>query len=361
MNYTNNSFNLLFSSYILPHLQKEEQSADLGYTITGERIFIGFLRIQETDTYVLLGPTAAFEITISQAQNILKSLALPSSRINELVSALNRYSRYTIEQSKNILTLLDFLLNNRTNHEVVYFPTQNHSAPQENTPLQLPFVMEIDKSTETEMLSYIEYGRTDLLQNALGKLFNSGGDIPEVSSDVEHAMKKLFIVNVGVVSRTALKGGIDYGTMTEMSTYYLKKIDEVSGFNEISNLIYKMFMSFAHVVAMQKQIPTNTMITGKIRQVVFAHINEKITPTLISEIINMDLSYICRHFKKDTGMTISTYINHVKISECRRLLSTTDLSILDISIRLGYTSHNYMSTMFKKIVGMTPEDYRKNG
>jgi len=77
----------------------------------------------------------------------------------------------------------------------------------------------------------------------------------------------------------------------------------------MENLIYlidkleflgSVIHGFCQVVSTHKQITTTTMISKKIRQVVFSHMNEKITPTQTASIINMDVAYICRHFKQDT-------------------------------------------------------------
>jgi len=254
--------------------------------------------------------------------------------------------------------MLDYLINNRKDYEAVYFPNIAYTALQETASPPIPLAINADSSMEKEILSYVEYGRVDLLKQALDTVFASDGDIPNISSDAERSMKNLFIVNLGVVSRTAYRGGVDYGTIIEITDYYMGKIENINGFKEVRDLMYKMFISFTQTAAMHNQIQTNTIVSNKIKQVVFSHINEKITPTLISGIINMDVSYICRHFKKDTGMTISSYINHVKISECRRLLTATDLTIWDIANRLGYNTHSYMSKVFKDIVGATPEEYR---
>ena len=143
-----------------------------------------------------------------------------------------------------------------------------------------------------------------------------------------------------------------------MYIYYLDKIDTVVGAENIRNLIYNMILEFAQLTAKRNQIPTSTVVSNKIKQIIFAQINEKITPTLIAEMINMDVSYICRHFKKETGITISSYINHIKIQECQRLLEVTDMSILDIATHLSYSTPNYMTKVFKNIVGITPIEYR---
>jgi len=356
-NYSPNNLNTTFSSYITSYL--DQHKAALGYTITEERIFMGYVRIENSDLTILIGPTNAFKVTDAQAKNLLKTLGLPQAQVNALTSALNRHARYTIEQSLHFLTMLDYSINHYQNRTIEFFSTTTHKKDRQTVTPEIPFLATVDGSMEKEILSYIQYGQIDLLQQSLNQLFASSMDIPPVSPNLEQTMKQLFTINVGVVSRTALRGGIDYSTMIEMTSYYLQKIDTATDFRQISSLIYEMFMSFAKAVLRQNQIATPTLLSKKIKQIIFSHLNEKITPTMIAKIIHMDVSYLCRHFKKETGMTITAFVKHVKITECQRLLTATDMAILDISVQLGFSSHHYMSKVFKEIVGMSPASYRR--
>jgi YesN/AraC family two-component response regulator len=51
---------------------------------------------------------------------------------------------------------------------------------------------------------------------------------------------------------------------------------------------------------------------------------------------------------------------YCRIEEAKRLLLGTDLSISDISVRIGYPNSNYFNQIFKKMVGMTPGKFRND-
>ena len=71
----------------------------------------------------------------------------------------------------------------------------------------------------------------------------------------------------------------------------------------------------------------------------------------------MDLSYLGREFKKSTGKTITLYIQEQKIAEARRQLETTNLPLSQIAMQLNFSSQNYFHHVFKKITGVTPNQY----
>lgn len=69
--------------------------------------------------------------------------------------------------------------------------------------------------------------------------------------------------------------------------------------------------------------------------------------------------YLCRLFKKNTGITIMEYINKLKIECAKQLLSSdTKKSVTDTALESGFNSPIYMSRIFKQETGMTPREYR---
>ena len=69
--------------------------------------------------------------------------------------------------------------------------------------------------------------------------------------------------------------------------------------------------------------------------------------------------YLTRIFKKETGMSLSDYLQQRRIDCAKELLASTGQSVSDIAIASGYSNLSYFSTIFKKATGMNPVDYRK--
>lgn len=64
-------------------------------------------------------------------------------------------------------------------------------------------------------------------------------------------------------------------------------------------------------------------------------------------------------FKKATGGTFISYLTNLRIQKARELLRNTNLPVYEIAERCGYDAPAYFSTLFKKTVGVSPNDYRK--
>lgn len=71
-------------------------------------------------------------------------------------------------------------------------------------------------------------------------------------------------------------------------------------------------------------------------------------------------SKISHTFNKCMGMSIKQYINKLRIDDAKALLEHSDLAITEIAFSVGFSDSNYFTGIFKKNVGITPSEYRKN-
>jgi AraC family transcriptional regulator len=68
--------------------------------------------------------------------------------------------------------------------------------------------------------------------------------------------------------------------------------------------------------------------------------------------------HFARLFKQVVGVTPHAYLASVRLERAMKLLLTTDLSLLEISQRVGYASQSHFTKVFKSLTGMTPRDFR---
>lgn len=70
-------------------------------------------------------------------------------------------------------------------------------------------------------------------------------------------------------------------------------------------------------------------------------------------------SYLSSLFKQDTGTTIVDYINSQRVDRAAVLLATTDRSIAAVAAAVGILDVNYFTKIFKKQLGTTSTQYRR--
>ncbi len=79
----------------------------------------------------------------------------------------------------------------------------------------------------------------------------------------------------------------------------------------------------------------------------------------LSSIIHVCDNHLIRQFKSATNKTPINFINDVRIEQALKLLINSELSITEISYKVGFSSVNYMSKIFKTNLKMSPNQYRK--
>lgn len=87
--------------------------------------------------------------------------------------------------------------------------------------------------------------------------------------------------------------------------------------------------------------------------------SEQITLNEIAKKYYYSPSYFSRAFKKNFGVTFSAYLQNVRIQNVIRLMQDSDLSIEEISEKIGYHDKRELYRSFKKVTGTTPSSYRK--
>ena len=89
------------------------------------------------------------------------------------------------------------------------------------------------------------------------------------------------------------------------------------------------------------------------------HISEPTTLSHIATFLNMSREYTASLFKKETGMTVSQYVNEQKLLRACDLLRDSPLNLTEISTLLGYNDYSYFSHIFRKRFGVPPSQFSK--
>ncbi len=97
---------------------------------------------------------------------------------------------------------------------------------------------------------------------------------------------------------------------------------------------------------------------SKANHYISANYNTKISLDSISKYLNLDKTYFCKIYKKETKKSFSLTLNEIRIEKSKSLLMEENHSILDVALAVGFNDQTYFSNVFKKITGFTPTEYR---
>lgn len=87
--------------------------------------------------------------------------------------------------------------------------------------------------------------------------------------------------------------------------------------------------------------------------------DQTLTLELTANELSVSPVYLSRMLKKELGDSFISLLTGIRIRKAIQLLNGTELSIHEIAEQTGYESQHYFSTAFKKVIGISPNKYRK--
>ncbi len=105
-------------------------------------------------------------------------------------------------------------------------------------------------------------------------------------------------------------------------------------------------------------IEAGSRIVERILQCIREEYAKDLSLDYIADKVFLSPSYTSSLFKKETGQTLTYYINQVRMKKAKELLKSTNMKLVDVSLAVGYSSQIYFSMLFKNLFGMTPTQYR---
>lgn len=93
---------------------------------------------------------------------------------------------------------------------------------------------------------------------------------------------------------------------------------------------------------------------------VFCYQHKNLTLNMLAGMLNLSVRQTQRLLQKYFGKTFSQKLTEARIAEAMQLLRNTDSSITEISEHLGFSSIEYFSSTFRKLMNCSPREYRKS-
>lgn len=101
---------------------------------------------------------------------------------------------------------------------------------------------------------------------------------------------------------------------------------------------------------------------SQIANYIMDNLQKELSLERLASLVHVNTSYLSRLFKSTTGVSLSNFILEARIEKAKfLLLNETNKPIKSISDEVGFTNVNHFCNTFKKLVGITPANYRSSG
>ena len=95
------------------------------------------------------------------------------------------------------------------------------------------------------------------------------------------------------------------------------------------------------------------------KEYILQNIHEQISLVTVADYLGIHPSYLSKIFRMATGETFTDFVAAVKMGEAERLLTSSNMRIYEISELLKYNDPGYFIKLFRKVYGVSPNEYRQ--
>lgn len=174
-----------------------------------------------------------------------------------------------------------------------------------------------------------------------------------------YILKKFFSEICYLITYKWVEIGFYPEEVNEKKFTCLKKIENSPDYQSLMKNFTEIFADLEQFFTEHIQIKSNTMITEVIKYV-HQNYDQDISLESTAKHFFIDKSYLCKLFKKHTQQNFNDYLMQIRIHKAKELLNNPEYGVNVVSAKVGYSDYSYFGRIFKKIVGVTPSEYRKS-
>lgn len=210
---------------------------------------------------------------------------------------------------------------------------------------------------ENKVLHAITRGDPHSLKKALEEVKGLSWPFRHPNAPVR-SMKNLSISSNTLFRKAAENAGVHPLHLDSISGKFATQIELAQSIDELEGLYAEMAQVYCSVVKELSVAALPPLIAEAVTYIRF-YIDQPLSLNRMADTLGVHSSHLSRTFKKALGMTLTNYINTLRIQEAKDLLDQGNASIAKIASSVGYNDPNYFSKVFHKLEHVTPQDYRK--
>ncbi len=344
--------------------------SNVGYYITPSFHFYGIVNCSQYK--IVLGPTSQVAVTEQELKELAFLTNVPQSELRDFLSAMKRIVPMPYESIMQMLCVVNYVLNGEklTLEDLTIYDTHqtqiqstfeteranqnlNKVYSDGTNPPASPNNMDI----EQQITSIVRKGDVTALHEWVANAPAVRSGI--LATDAIRQLKNTFIVTATLVSRAAIRGGMNAIDALAISDSYIQKCEVLNSFEAITNLQFRMVTDFTEHVHRLRVANSPSKLVTDVANYVQQHIADSITTEDIAANLYLSRPYLSKKFKEQTGENLIDFILREKCEEAKRLLSYTDRPLASISTYLSFSSQSHFTRTFKKYVGISPSEYRE--
>lgn len=162
-----------------------------------------------------------------------------------------------------------------------------------------------------------------------------------------------------LLRKAAEKAGVHPIHIDSYSNCNISMLEKLTSVEQCMSAQRKIVLGYCQIVKDHQQ-KSHSPLIRRVLAYAETDLSADLTLKSLSAHLGVNASYLSTLFSKEMGMSLTEYVNTLRISHAKILLENTDIPIKSIASRCGIEDIHYFTRVFKKTCGVTPKGYRES-
>lgn len=182
--------------------------------------------------------------------------------------------------------------------------------------------------------------------------------VPQYTDEELENHKIYSIIFTNHCAQAAVEGGLSVSLSYVLGDTYIKTILASRSVKELSEKRWQIFHDYVQRVHSSRRDTRFSPMVQSSCDFLRLHFAEQIGIEALADRLGYSKYYLSMRFKKETGITVNDYLKFARVERAKILLKTTDRSVGQIALDVGFNSRVFFERVFREKVGMTPLQFR---
>ena len=215
---------------------------------------------------------------------------------------------------------------------------------------EMPYPMETEQALVTAIARADKPTASALLNEILGHIFFFTSDPDTIQTRITELLV--------ILARAAVAGGASSSVIFEINHRYMQELKQLRTQEDVAQWLAQVLNRFTGLVFDLVDSKHKNIIHRAISYI-NANCASDLTMSDVADHVGYSHSHFSKVFKEEMGCGFRNYLNQVRVEKSKTLLLSSNTPIAEICDLCGFEDQSYHCKVFKKLVGVTPDKFRK--
>lgn len=229
-----------------------------------------------------------------------------------------------------------------------YYFDLPYKDPDEAIPEQ---ALNHDLSEAAQAASSCDYAAAiENLEHSFALLAFLRPSIAEVKKKINSFVYSILTRNPSFIPIISASKFTDYDILEQIETSESLSILQKKVYASVNYLIGELICSMKN---------KDDYVIQKAKEYIHKNYTDDLTLNDVAAHVFLNGNYFSTLFKQKTGIAFRNYLRNLRIEKAKELLTTTNLRIYEVALKVGYNEHSHFVRAFKSVTGISPGQYRE--